>query len=94
MNDNADTRPKNQAVPLSSVNPGTSVKLVKIDGGHSILHRLAEMGLTPGMTFTVMRSGRLGPSVIQLRGGRLVIGRGMVDRVMVRPLASAESDGN
>ena len=46
----------------------------------------AEMGLVPGVRFTVIGRGRPGPCIVELKGGRLVLGQGMVNRIFVAPV--------
>jgi len=46
--------------------------------------RLEDMGLTPGITVTVVKSAPLnGPLEVIVRGSRLAIGRGMAKRIFV-----------
>ena len=45
---------------------------------------LAAMGLVPGTCFKVIRNDSRGPCVIGLKGTRLVLGRGMAERIEVR----------
>lgn len=53
-----------------------------LHGGHEMSQRLAEMGLSPGTPFRVIKGG--GPVILECRGHRLIVGRGMADRLMVR----------
>jgi Fe2+ transport system protein FeoA len=71
-------------VPLSMVHAGGQVVLCRVDGGHGLLLRLAEMGIRPGARFVVLSKGRPGPYIISFGQARLVIGRGMVHRMFVR----------
>jgi Fe2+ transport system protein FeoA len=54
-------------------------------GGHEFQHRMAEMGLLPGVRFRVISHARYGPIIISVKDTRLMLGRGMARRVMVRP---------
>jgi Fe2+ transport system protein FeoA len=47
---------------------------------------MVEMGLAPGVRFSVVASGRPGPFILQLKDTRLVVGREMTDRLFVRPV--------
>ena len=75
----------NQAPPLSlkMTSQGDTVRLVEIRGGVRLQHRLAEMGLTPGMKFEVVTNNRGGPCVVLVKGTRMMIGRGMIDKIFV-----------
>ena len=74
-----------RVLPLRSVTSGQPVVLVRISGGHRVAHRLAELGLTPGVQLEVLQN-KGGPILLAVRGTRLAIGRGMANKVMVRSL--------
>jgi len=71
---------------LSLVPPNTRVKVRAVHGGRGFCQRLASMGFLPGVEMTVIRSGPGGPVIVDLGGGRLMLGRGMAHKVMVEPL--------
>ena len=71
-------------MPLSTVTPGRSVVLHKVRAGCGLISRLAAMGLMPGATVHVHRNDRTGPVVLGLHGGKLILGRGMADKVSVQ----------
>ena len=75
-------------IPLSHARIGQEVELVAVRGGRHMLHRLAEMGLTRGARFRIMNRGRVGPIIISIKDARLMLGRGMVHRILVRPVPS------
>ncbi len=71
-------------MPLSMARVGQTVLFVAVaEGGYGLTHRLAEMGVTPGMRMVVLNQGP-GPFIVSVRGTRLVLGRGMVERILVR----------
>jgi len=72
-------------MPLAMVNLGQEVILVGVEGGRRFQHRMAEMGLIPGVRFRVLAKGRPGPFIISVKDCRWVLGQGMVRRVLVRP---------
>ena len=54
-------------------------------GGHGLVRRLAEMGLTPGTEVTVQRSAPLhGPIEVSVRGVSLALGRGVASKIFVK----------
>jgi Fe2+ transport system protein FeoA len=56
-------------------------------GGHGLVRRLAEMGLTPGTEVKVVRSAPFhGPIEILVRGVSLALGRGVASKVFVKQL--------
>lgn len=71
-------------MPLSEIGEGTFCVVKMINGGRGFVRRLAEMGVSSGTELRVIR-GR-GPMIVEARGHRLVIGHGMVDRILVEPV--------
>ncbi len=72
---------------LSSISAGQSVRLICVDAGQRLTHRLAELGLTPGVEFTVLQDNG-GPLVISVRNSRIAIGRGMAKKINVEVVGS------
>jgi Fe2+ transport system protein FeoA len=70
-------------VPLTEVGAGQRAKLVRIEAGHQAVHRLSELGLTPGIELEVFHRNGRGPLMLLVRDTRLAVGRGIADRVMV-----------
>jgi len=71
-------------MPLAMALVGQTVSFVRAQGGYGLMHRLAELGLTPGEKMQIINRGP-GPFIVAVRGTRLVLGRGMVGRILVRP---------
>ncbi len=69
---------------LTNVTNGTKVRLLKIDAGQGLKARLAAMGLLAGAEFKVINNGHPGPFVIELKGSRMVLGRGMAGKIIVK----------
>ncbi len=64
---------------------GQTVSFVGVRGpGRRLTHRLAEMGLVPGEPMKIINHGP-GPFIVTVKGSKLLLGRGMVSRVLVRP---------
>jgi len=63
----------------------------EVRGGYGFVHRLAALGILPGRTLTVIKAG--GPMIVEVQGQRLVLGRGMVDRVLVSPAGTSPTSG-
>lgn len=69
---------------LDQVDLGRQVKVREIQGGWGIRHRLNKMGIHPGDSVTVRRSGVMGgPILIQVHGMDVALGRGMARKVTV-----------
>jgi Fe2+ transport system protein FeoA len=71
--------------PLALITPGKRVRLVQINAGHTLTHRLAELGLTPGVELEILQNEG-GPLLINVRDSRLALGRGMAHRVLVKQI--------
>jgi len=74
-----DKQPK----PLSMVKTGETVKLVRINAGRGLNNRLASMGLVPNVEITVVKSGHSGPLVIRVKDSKMMLGRGVVNKITV-----------
>ena len=70
-------------MPLIMASPGGVVRIVEIRGGGGLTRRLADMGLTPGISMKVINSHRPGPVVIEVRGSRLILGHGVAHKILV-----------
>jgi len=70
-------------MPLSTVEVGRKVRLRSINAGRGLQARLTAMGLTPGVELEVVRNGSGGPFVIAVKDTRLMLGRGMADKIDV-----------
>lgn len=71
-------------MPLSMVPAGKQVQIVSIDAGWGLQRRLADMGLTPGLKVRVVSSQRPGSVVLDVRGSRLALGRGISHKIIVK----------
>lgn len=70
-------------IPLSMTSSGDRVKLVSVRAGWGLQRRLADLGLTPGVEFRVISSGRPGQVLLDVRGSRLALGHGVSGKIMV-----------
>lgn len=68
---------------LCEVAAGEKVRLRRLQGGRGFHAHLAGLGLTPGTELRAVTSGSGGPMVLEVRGGRLVLGRGMTEQIEV-----------
>ena len=69
--------------PLSMVKAGETVKLTTVNAGRGLNSRLASMGLLPNVEITVVRDGHPGPFVISVKGSKMMLGRGIANKIMV-----------
>ena len=70
-------------MPLAIVQVGRRVRLVAVDAGRGLQGRLAAMGLVPGVEIEVLRNSMHGPFLIAVKGSRIMLGRGMAQKIMV-----------
>jgi DtxR family transcriptional regulator, Mn-dependent transcriptional regulator len=78
-------------ISICDIKAGSSAKISFIRGGHRVLQRLLDMGLTPGTLIKVERSAPFsGPIEVCVRGSKLAIGRGIASNVFVE---CAENNG-
>ena len=69
---------------LTAVPPGMKVRVSAIESGSNLKARLASMGLLPGVEIEVLGQPTKGPMIVSVMGGRLMLGRGMAERIAVR----------
>jgi Fe2+ transport system protein FeoA len=82
---------ENRELPLTSLREGEVGVVTSIRTGHGrggfgrgFEKRLMDMGLTPGTEVLVLKSAPFhGPLEVSVRGSRLVLGRGMAERILV-----------
>jgi Fe2+ transport system protein FeoA len=70
-------------MPLSMVASGRSVVFRRAWAGQGLASRLAAMGLVPGVEVHVYRNDRNGPVVLGIAGSRVMLGRGMAEKLSV-----------
>lgn len=72
-----------KSMPLNSVEMGKSAKIKDVVGGDAVCKKLMEMGLNKGTIIEIMNND-IGHLVVKLGETRLVLGRSMAQKVMVR----------
>lgn len=75
---------QNQTRPLSSVQAGETVRLVRIDAGRGLNSRLASMGLVADTQIKVVSNSHPGPFVVVVKDAKVMLGRGMAHKIMVK----------
>lgn len=74
----------NQSMPLAMAAPGELVTVTGVRAGRGLQRRLADMGLTPGVQIRVINSQMPGPVLIDLRGSKVALGRGIAHKIAVK----------
>ena len=77
---------KARTIPLSMAKMGQSVRLVRIEAGKKLTHRLTELGLTPGVELMVVHDSG-GPLLLSVRDSRVAVGRGMASKLRVATIS-------
>ena len=77
---------RESTITLSKAASGQQAKLISIEAGRGLTHRLAELGLTPGVELSVVQADRSGPILVLVRGSRIALGRGMAHKLIIEPL--------
>ncbi len=73
-------------IPLLNIKTGQKVKLIRVDAGEDLKSRLAALGMVPNVQITIINKDRPGPFVVSFKGSRIALGRGMTEKIMVRPI--------
>lgn len=71
-------------IPLCAATRGKLLTVIGFRGGHGMQRRLADMGLTPGLELKLISCDRHGPVIVDVRGTRLALGRGVAHHIMVK----------
>ena len=71
-------------MPLAMVENGRRVRLLAVKAGCELKGRLSALGLVPGVEVEMIQNLINGPVIIGLKGGRLMLGRGMAQKIVVR----------
>jgi Fe2+ transport system protein FeoA len=69
--------------PLADVPTGRRVRIHHIEAGPGLTERLLGMGFKTGETVDVRRNDVRGPVVVGIGHSRVVLGRGMAEKVWV-----------
>ena len=74
-------------VTITSLHRGEKAKIAFVRGGRQVTQRLCDLGLTHGTTISLLREAPLhGPLQICVRGCKLVIGRGIAEKIFVQKM--------
>ncbi len=70
---------------LIKLKEGDTGEIIGISDGQMANKRLADLGLTPGAKIKILRKAPFfGPLEIEVCGSRLVLGRGLASKVLVK----------
>ncbi|GEM_PF-1638270 len=72
---------------LANLRKGETGRVAFIRGGHKMLRRLLDMGITPNATIKIIKVAPLrGPVEISVRGSNLALGRSIAANVFIEPI--------
>jgi Fe2+ transport system protein FeoA len=74
--------PAKTTIPLTKAKIGVPYYLEHLRGGRAVQRRLAELGLTPGVTIRVLQNCG-GPLLVAIRSSRIALGKGMATKISV-----------
>ena len=77
-------------IPLSSLHDGEKAQITAINGGRSINLRMHELGFTTGTKLKVIRNVGGGPILVELKAGKIALGRGVARKIMCRRLIAKQ----
>lgn len=76
-----------ELVTLAALEEGREGEIVLAVGGHRLIMRLCDLGLTPGTKFRVLKKGLMGgPIILEVRSCEIAIGRGIASKILVKQL--------
>jgi ferrous iron transport protein A len=70
-------------MPLSLVKAGKRVRIEGIAEGDGFQGRLAALGMVVGADIEVLCNTVRGPFIVSLKGGRIMLGREMAQKILV-----------
>jgi len=75
----------NLRVPLAFLSENKQATVVEVVGGRGLVRRLYELGFTPGTKVRVISSSSPGPVLVDVKGARIALGRGITMKIIVNP---------
>jgi ferrous iron transport protein A len=69
---------------LTGMTSGETVLVTAVRAGWGLQRRLGDMGITPGTPLKVVSGGHAGQTLVEVRGSRLALGRGVAAKIMVK----------
>jgi len=76
---------KQNTISLIELQDGQSGTIVSLNGSRNLTKRLADLGISPGTIINVLRRSLFaGPVQVEVSGSKLVLGRGLASKILVR----------
>lgn len=78
-------------VPLNKAKPGEKLIVKEFEAGRNMLLRISSMGLRKGDLIEIVSAGFGGQVVIATGENRLVLGKGMAEKIQVEPFSAIKT---
>jgi len=75
---------KDRKIPLAMLSENEEATIVEIRGGRGFVRRLSELGFTPGTRVKILVSHSPGPTLVEIKGSRIALGKGLVMKIIVK----------
>lgn len=69
---------------LCELENGKNSVVVRVEGGCGARQHLLQLGLVPGVPVRMVERSGSGPLLLEVLGSRVMLGRGIADKVVVR----------
>lgn len=69
---------------LDTVASGRRVQIERVDSGRGLANRLAALGLFKNEIITIIRNDGAGQLIVSVKNSRIILGRGMSHKVLVK----------
>ena len=73
-----------ESISLIEMEKDKEIEIVSIEAGLQATKRLFDLGLTPKTKIKILRKTIFGPIEIELRGSKLVLGRGLASKIFIK----------
>lgn len=70
-------------VSLDTAPINKNLRICRLDAGRNAYSRLSSMGIVPGVQIKIIRRDADGPLLLEVKGTRIALGRGLGLKVMV-----------
>ena len=79
-----ETKNKTSSFPLITAQENETLYITEIKGGRRFKDKCIDQGLVPGRKIEILNNSGNGPCLVKLFNTRIMIGRGMLNRIYVR----------
>jgi len=83
---------KQNGCPLALAPTNLPMTVVAVNGGSGLRQRLTDMGIIAGTQIVLVNSRTTGPVIVDVKGSRLALGRGVAHHILVDPEKPARQD--